>query len=300
MSLKDLYKSNKREGYIIPALDAFLVSRVDRDQDRAFNVNAPSSAGRWLRRRYYSRVGTEHDNFGSPDSIARGQRIFDNGSGFHERIQNYLKEQGMLLMDEIPILIPDYNVQGHTDGIVEIDFGECAMLELKSINDNGFSKLKEAKPEHVLQGLTYLFGAETRRLYIHDTYKTLDEYIDSEYERRDYFSSFYQHLKGGRKFTREEKIAYQVQLHIDMDDILFGLEKPITKAIFLYENKNDQSLKEFTVERNSLTEPLLQEELDKCLYLNEAVKNRKVPNREYTKSSFQCKWCSFNSTCYPV
>ena len=91
-----------------------------------------------------------------------------------------------------------------------------------------------------------------------------------------------------------------MQLHIDMDDILFGLEKPITKAIFLYENKNDQSLKEFTVERNSLTEPLLQEELDKCLYLNEAVKNRKVPNREYTKSSFQCKWCSFNSTCYPV
>ena len=56
MSLKDLYKSNKREGYIVPALDAFLVSRVDRDQDRAFNVNAPSSAGRCLRSRYYSRV----------------------------------------------------------------------------------------------------------------------------------------------------------------------------------------------------------------------------------------------------
>ena len=300
MALKDLYKSNKREGYIVPALDAYLVARADRDQDRAFNVNAPSSAGRCLRERYYKRTGEEVDGFGAPDAVARGQRIFDNGTGFHERTQAYLKEQGMLLMDEIPILVPEYNIQGHTDGLLEIGTGECAIMELKSINDNGFSKLKEAKPEHVLQGLTYLFGAETRRLALHEMYSTLDEYIASEDERREYFAQFYQHLKGGRKFTREEKIEFQIQLHIDMDDILYGLDKPITKAIFLYENKNDQSLKEFVVERNSLTEPLLQEELQKCKDLDEAVKSGKIPNREFTKSSFQCKWCDYSSVCYPL
>lgn len=297
MGLKDLYKSTAvTQGYIIPALEKYLIARADRDQDRAFNVNAPSSAGRCLRQRYYSRTDVESDGI----SDARVQRIFDNGTGFHERTQRYLLDQGILLMDEIPLLDEDLNIQGHTDGLLEIGYGECAIMELKSIKDDGFKSLKEAKPEHKLQGLTYVHCTEKRRLRLHELYPDMDSYIKSETARREYYAKFYQHLKDGRKHTREEKIKFQVDLHISLDDILYGLDKPVDKVVFLYENKNDQSLKEYTIKLDSTTEPLLIEELKKCSYLNECVKNKTTPNREFPKSSFQCRWCDWRNECYPL
>lgn len=298
MGLKDLYRStHKKNAYVIPALDKFLIVNAQKDNDRAFNVNAPSMAGSCLRKRYYMRTGVETD--GNVD--ARSQRIFDNGTYFHIRMQNYLMQQGILLMDEIPVLDPELNIQGHTDGLLEIDVGECAILELKSINENGFNNLKDAKPEHVLQGLTYLYCAEKRRQKLHELYPAgVIEYTASEDERREYFAQFYQHLKSGSKFSREEKIKFQVELHISMDDILFGLTKPLTKAIFLYENKNTQELKEYVVERSSLTEPQLQSELENCGVLNDFVEERKLPPRGNAKTSFECKWCSYRNECWIV
>ena len=46
-----------------------------------------------------------------------------------------------------------------------------------------------------------------------------------------------------------------------LDNILFHTDVPITKVVFLYENKNNQELKEFVVERNITTEPILTEVL---------------------------------------
>lgn len=296
MALKDLYKSTRNGAIVIPVLDKFLIASSQKDNDRAFNVNAPSMAGTCLRKRYYARTGVETD--GNVD--ARSQRIFDNGTYFHIRMQRYLMEQGILLMDEIPVLDPELNIQGHTDGLLEIGAGECAILELKSINDNGFNNLKDAKPEHILQGLTYLYCAEKRRGKLHELYPTEDAYTASEDERRKYFAGFYQHLKSGSKFSREKKIAFQVGLHISMDDILYGLTKPITKAVFLYENKNTQELKEFVVERSSLTEPQLQEELKSCDTLNKCVEDKKMPGRGNVKTSFECKWCGYRNECWIV
>ena len=44
---------------------------------------------------------------------ARTQRIFDNGTGMHERIQAYLKAEGSLVFDEIPLIDEDLKIQGH-------------------------------------------------------------------------------------------------------------------------------------------------------------------------------------------
>ena len=45
---------------------------------------------------------------------------------------------------------------------------EVAILEIKSINDNQFSQLRDAKEEHKRQGLIYLYCAEERRKYLPD------------------------------------------------------------------------------------------------------------------------------------
>lgn len=294
MALKDMFQAMKKEGYVTAPLDQFLFEQANKPNDRAVNVNAPSQAGKCNRANYYMRM--QYDNDGTIDP--RTQRIFDNGTYTHERLQCYLIEMGLLLMDEVPIINDEYNIQGHTDGFLGLE-DEVAILEIKSINDNQFGQLRDAKEEHKKQGLIYLYCAEERRLWLKEKYKTIKEFNDSYNERYAYFESRYQHMKGGRKFTREEKIKNEVMLNMLSDNILFYTDKPITKVVFLYENKNNQELKEFVVERNMTTEPILTEVLEDYAYLNECCETETLPPREGSgKSSTACRWCGYKNECY--
>ena len=234
MALSNVFSAMKREGYVIRPLDLYLLSLNKEDNDRAINVNAPSQVGTCMRARFYARTGEEQD----ANSVdARTRRIFDNGTYFHIRIQGYLKEQGMLLMDEVPVHNYEYNIQGHTDGILALNVVEDGVLELKSINNAGFTQLKGPKEDHKKQGLVYIFCLESRRLFLQSKYKTQEDFDRSLPIRKAQYRKLYQHLKGGRKFTRAQKIAYQVGLHVKMDKILYSLKKPITKAISCMKTK---------------------------------------------------------------
>lgn len=294
MALKDIFNSMKKEGYITSPLDIYLFEQANKPNDRAVNVNAPSQAGRCNRANYYMRMQYESDGTIDP----RTQRIFDNGTYTHERLQSYLIDMELLHMDEVPLINDEYNIQGHTDGFLNLK-DEVAILEIKSINDNQFSQLKDAKEEHKKQGLVYLYCAEERRLFLRRTYKTLKEFNDSWETRYRYFDFHYQHMKGGSKYTREQKIENEVMLNMLADNILFYTDRPITKVIFLYENKNNQELKEFVVERNMTTEPILQQVLEDYKYLNECCMDKMIPPREGTgKSCNMCRWCSYKNECY--
>ena len=294
MALKEMFQAMKKEGYVTAPLDRYLFEEANRPNDRAVNVNAPSQAGKCNRANYYMRKQYENDGTIDP----RTQRIFDNGTYTHERLQTYLLDMELLLMDEVPIINEEYNIQGHTDGFLGLE-SEVGILEIKSINDNQFGQLRDAKEEHKKQGLIYLYCAEERRKWLHENYKTIEEFNASYKERYKYFESRYQHMKGGRKYTREQKIENEVMLNMLADNILFYTDKPITKVIFLYENKNNQELKEFVVERNLTTEPILEEVLEDYAYLNDCCEKEVLPAREGTgKSSQMCRWCDFKNECY--
>lgn len=295
MALKDMFNAMKKEGIVTAPLDRYLFDKANEPNDRAVDVNAPSQAGKCLRANYYMRKQYSGDGGIDP----RSQRIFDNGSGVHERLQSYLTDMEMLIMDEVPLIHDQYNIQGHTDGFLDLD-DEVAILEIKSINDRGFSQLKDAKEEHKCQGLIYLFCAEERRLYLHKTYKTEEEFNQSYDERYSYFEQHYQHMKGGRKFTREQKIENEVMLNMVADNVLWHTDKPITKVVFLYENKNDQELKEYVVERNITTEPILTRLLNDYNFLNECCMEEILPPRcdGASKSGYNCRWCNYNNECF--
>lgn len=306
MALSDIFDAMKREGYVIKDLDLYLMNKANSvDENRAIDVNAPSQIGKCMRSRYYARTGTPTD----PNNItARAQRIFDNGSGTHERLQGYLKEMGKLLMDELPVHNPDFNIQGHTDGALVIKpsevfpeyADEIGVLEIKSINDRDFNKLTDAKEEHKKQGLVYVYCLETRRQYLKKKYKNLLQFKSSKKKRMTEYAKLYQHLKGGRKYTMEEKIAFQCSLHDILDNILFRLKSPVTKAVFLYENKNNQDLKEFTVDSESSEARLIIENiLDECVELNECVENDIIPPRAGSKKTSDCcRWCNYKIHCW--
>ena len=301
LSFKDMFMSMDKANrtYVTGALDLYLTKQANKPNDRAINVNAPSQAGKCQRANFYMRTQVEND--GSVDP--RTQRIFDNGTYTHERLQSYMLDMGLLICDEVPLINEQYNIQGHTDGILDIGNGEIAVLEIKSINDRGFTALKDAKEEHKKQGLIYLYCLEERRKYLHEKYKTREDFFSatSKVERSKYFESKYQHMKDGSHYTRKEKIENEVKLNMIADDILYDTNKPITKVVFLYENKNNQELKEYVVERNVTTESILTDLLEKYEYLNKCIEEGTLPEREGTsKSCNTCRWCSYQNECWVV
>lgn len=295
MALEFLKENMKKKG-IIARLDNYLLTLQKEDNDRAFNVNAPSQIAVCKRARYYARTGE-----GTKTSYsARTQRIFDNGTYFHERTQKYMLDSGILLLDEVPVLSEEYNIQGHTDGILDLG-DEFAILELKSINDNQYSGLRSGeKPEHTLQGLVYVYCIESHRKFLREKYKNKLLFKLSRSKRAKEYEQYYQHLKGGSKHTKEEKIAFQVGLHLRLDDLVFTCEKPITKVIFLYENKNTQDLKEFVVDSTTPeNQEKIAEILEGCSYVNNCVETGTVPPREATrKSDSICRFCSYKDECW--
>ena len=240
MGLMNVFNIMKKEGYVVKDLDTYLLSLNKEENDRAIDINAPSSAGGSLRASYYARKQYERDN----NAIyPRTRRIFNNGDGVHARLQGYLEDMGMLLMPEVPLRNNQYNIQGHTDGFLKISNNEVAILEIKSINDRGFALLKDAREDHKDQAFVYSFCAEERRKELQSLYPTQLDYDNSLNERVAKYKSYFTHLKSGNKYTKEEKLAKKVQDHIKADDILYTTLMPVNKVIFIYENKNTQEIK---------------------------------------------------------
>ena len=318
MALEFLKENMKKKG-IIARLDNYLLTLQKEDNDRAFNVNAPSQIAVCKRARYYARTGE-----GTKTSYsARTQRIFDNGTYFHERTQKYMLDSGILLLDEVPVVVAsissfplagvdtlptvetpilstEYNIQGHTDGILDLG-DEYAILELKSINDNQYSGLRSGeKPEHTLQGLVYVYCIESHRKFLREKYKTNLMFKLSRGRRALEYAKHYNHLKSGSKYTKDEKIAFQVGLHLRLDDLIYKCEKPITKVVFLYENKNTQDLKEFVVDSTTPeNQEKIAEILEGCSFVNDCVETGTVPPREATrKSDSICRFCNYKDECW--
>lgn len=300
MAIKNVFDTMKRGGYIIKNWEEYLIKKQDWKDDRAFNVNAPSLIGSCIRSRYYARMG-----YPSARISAKAERIFNNGSYVHERIQKDLKSCGLLLMDEVPVFNQQYQIQGHTDGIIQLP-NEIGVLEIKSINLRNFTELKKAKDEHIMQGLTYLYCIEEHRKVLRNKYPnsfTLNFAFSWDNERKIEYSKMYDHLVDGSHFTRQEKLDLQLSLHRDLDRLLYYQDIPVTKAIFLYECKDNQEVKEFVVDSTSKeSQQIIEGILSDCEYLNTCIKENKLPERPEgaKKSCNMCRWCNYQNECFVV
>lgn len=127
-------------------------------------------------------------------------RIFKNGDGTHERIQGDLCDMGYLDVSaldetqETPMSIPELNIIGHCDGVLNfgkrtlvknrknknpfvmfgkvrklwrhLDNKDRAVLEIKSINERGFKEVlsKGPKLEHIWQANIYCKALKLPRM----------------------------------------------------------------------------------------------------------------------------------------
>jgi hypothetical protein len=140
---------------IIKAIDTYLETRPS--DERPIRCFHPSSLHRPPRDLYWHYLKGDHRAFD-----ARTLRIFDNGHHVHDRLQGYLREAGILIQAEVPVANEEYEIRGHTDGIIEIH-GIRGILEIKSMNARNFHSAYEPKPEHLVQVNVYMFCAGVSR-----------------------------------------------------------------------------------------------------------------------------------------
>lgn len=84
------------------------------------------------------------------------QRIFDNGNYLGERYDVYFKKMRCLLQTEAPLTSTNPPISGRLDFLIQHPKYGPTIVELKSINDNGFERLTRPKPEHFIQIQIYL------------------------------------------------------------------------------------------------------------------------------------------------
>lgn len=84
--------------------------------------------------------------------------IMNSGTGAHKRIQDALKESGIVIEEELEVTYDDPPIRGFVDNIVMID-GEEVVVEIKTTRQEAFEpKILSMKPAyyHMYQLLTYM------------------------------------------------------------------------------------------------------------------------------------------------
>lgn len=116
------------------------------------------------RKMYFQKCAVpKDDSYIHFTSDNRMQRLVDLGTMEHLYIQYNLNKAGVLKAMETPVVDDSIGIKGKADGEIEFygedDLGkfydEDMILEVKTINSYGFSKLRKPKPEHIKQASIY-------------------------------------------------------------------------------------------------------------------------------------------------
>jgi len=175
---------------LISKIDDYLQQRPK--DDRKKNCFHPSSLHKSAYELYH--LYLNGDNNTKFDS--KTLRIFDNGTGVHERIQFYLEDARIMEQTEAPVIHDKYEICGSADGIVIIN-NKRYVLEIKSINAWGFNNLATPKSEHILQVNIYMFCL-----------KIYDAIILYECKNNQEMKEFYLHIDTNILHPVLKKIKY--------------------------------------------------------------------------------------------
>ncbi len=140
---------NGNPTYSPEALDFMRSELAKQGRKRKGTVSA-SALDSCRRRQEFTFIGWPE----LPPSSKTAQ-IFHNGSFMHMRWQMAGLSAGWLAKAEVPVPVNDLNIAGTMDGIAH----EGSIVELKSINTNGFGRVAAFGPQknHRIQVGTYMY-----------------------------------------------------------------------------------------------------------------------------------------------
>lgn len=163
--ITQISKSNNIEAPVV-RVDLGLTSLIQEGLERK---NSPPRAGVF----YPSTLGNNCDRYMymayngmllGNDIPPRIQRIFDVGGAFEERFEKYLNNVKLLVDRELSIKTENPPISGRIDFIVFPD--DPVPVELKTIKQEEYKKLRGPKPEHLLQLQLYLNMGNYKHGYV--------------------------------------------------------------------------------------------------------------------------------------
>lgn len=146
----------------------------DKYFEKQSGTFAPSGTNQCPRFMVYRFLGYEHhEEF-------RGQtiRIFDNGHDLEDRAIQYFKDMKVHLDDDVEVFLDRPPIRGFID--IVIAWNGPKIVECKSINENGFAKVKamhKPKDEHYRQIQSYFACTEYTEGFVLYINKNTQEYL---------------------------------------------------------------------------------------------------------------------------
>ena len=139
-----------QDKWLLKSIDSSLKEAQRPPRQGVFYPSALGSiCDRYLYNCYHGLVKEE-------DISAVSRRIFDCGDYLGYRYEKYFEKMEVLLETESIIKADDPPISGRLDFLISHPEHEKLLIELKSINQRGFTALKEPKPEHIVQIQIYL------------------------------------------------------------------------------------------------------------------------------------------------
>ena len=180
-------KNNGLDGLIEKINSGYIANRGPKHQQK--KSFAPSTIayghGECARYWYLAFEGGTFEDYADPFAGAN----MTNGIKGHERIQQAIKDSGILIEDEFKITYDDPPIFGYGDALVEWD-GEELLLEIKTAMQEGFEyrkKSRKAKTGHLVQLLIYMKILKKRKGVILYENKNNHELLAIPVEVNDYY-----------------------------------------------------------------------------------------------------------------
>lgn len=169
-AIEDAPALEPKDIFDVEALYREHVLSTPRETEARQGYFHPSAIGACARRNVYeftrADVGGGHE--------FEDQETYDMGHAVHDIVQTKLEKAAPMMrargwaytfIREIPfdkttdLLFLDYGLGGTTDGVLEVTspdgVSQRILVEIKSINQDNFDKLKAAKPDHIEQAMIY-------------------------------------------------------------------------------------------------------------------------------------------------
>jgi CRISPR/Cas system-associated exonuclease Cas4 (RecB family) len=233
----------------------------------------PSSAGKCSRAIVYQMMGYEQEELDG-----RTLLIFENGNGYHTRMENLFHDTGLLIAPELSFEKPEWRISGRSDAVIK------NFLPHKS--SGNIIKLYEPEFQRNEDGSTYR-DKNNKKVKVGE--KLLYEGADNDLiivELKSISDKGFGYLD---KYGAKEYHIKQLQLYLYLTGVRQGM--------LLYENKNTQELKEFFIPYD---EAVAKTVIDQIVLVNGCIDTHTLPPKEYEQTDYECRYCSYNSICWPV
>lgn len=274
-SIKEEIKSiNEKygEGNLIDMVHQFLTKENQERQQQRYEDGRignfyPSSVGNCKRRITYQMMGYP----GKPIP-GRNLLIMDNGTYFHERMEDTFNRMGIMIAPELKLKDPELRISGRSDAIIwnflkkEGDvYPDDKVIKL-------YQPVKDANGKDTEEQELVYEGLASDVLIVE--FKSIKSKGYNDYVP---------------KTKPQKKHEMQLQLYFYLTGIRQGM--------VYYENKDTQEQKYFHVTYN---QSIVDEIVADIQFVIGHIDAGTLPEREFQPTSFECRYCDFRDICHPV